>query len=178
MIYNDCIIKQTNLPKFTYDIMYYILSFIGNWRYCYEKNEIILKINSSDNRYSILNDFYINRNDFFYEQYYSSSRSSNLNYRIGYNIPIKQLKNLPSVYDLIDMYGRDECYDYIDICKPMFNKNCKRYLKLELKIYDINSSNKHHIFRTHVSKYDNIDDSSDSDIDCDENRSSSNFNYL
>jgi hypothetical protein len=178
MNYHECIIKQTNLPKFTDDIMYYILSFIGNWRYCYEKNEIIVKINDSDPRYYLLNDFYEKRNDFFYEQYYTSSRLKNLNYRIGYNIPIKELKNLPSVYELIDMYGKDECYDYIDKCIPKFNKNCKRYLKLELKIYNIYTKNKHYIFRTHVSKYDYIDDSSDSDIDYDENRSSSKFDYI
>ena len=178
MIINECIIKQTNLPKFSYDIMYYILSFIGNWRYCYEKNEIILKINCSDNRYSMLNDFYLKRNDFYYEQYYCSSRSVDLNYRIGYNIPIENLKNLPSVYELINIYGYDECYDYIDKCEPRFNRDCKRYLQLELKIYNIESKNRQHIFKTHITKYDEYGDSSDSDIDYDELRSSEKFEYL
>jgi len=181
----ECLTKQTNLQNLKdlpIDILIYILAFIGDWRYCPKICEIIPMIYQHDIRYSMLHDFCCSKEDNVFRAHFSN-RGNGEALRIGYNIPIKESIHLPTVYELLTLYG-DQCYDYdydyddhddyhddYHYYGRRFNKDCKRYIQIQLNIYNPDSDSSKCKILSRVTKYNRYYDSSDTDIEEDEYRS-------
>ena len=167
----ECITKQSNLPLLGNDIILNILSFIGDWRYDSENCEIIPMIYHYDARYPMLYDFLRKKKQNIYTLHFSN-RGHGEALRIGYNIPIKESIHLPTADELWNIY-RDECYDYhYDRYYYLrFNKDCLRYLQIQLNIYNPDTDNSTYKILSRITKYNGHYDSSDTDCDQDERRS-------
>ena len=165
MIYcndNQCIIEkcfqnQTNFPKFPIEILQTILSYIGDWNYCYRKNEIIPMVYHCDQRYAILCEFLSFREKIYFFREWSSRSGESV--RFGYNIPIKETLHLPTIHECRAMY------DDGSIIK------CLRYLQIQMTIYDHDTPKSSYTILSRITKYNSCYDSSDTDFDEDEGRS-------
>jgi hypothetical protein len=171
----ECLNNQTNLPNLPIEILQNILTYVGDWRFCNEKNMIIPQIGYNDKRYAVLVDFLYFREEicFFHGWSSRSGGSFRFAYRFGYNIPIKNTLHLPTYDECREIYS--DCYD----CSPFrFNKDCMRYLQIQTTIYDSDTPKSDYTILSRVTKYNKCYDSSDSDFDEDEFRSFEKIEYV
>jgi len=167
----ECFNNQTNLPKLPTEILQEILSYIGDWSFCTKNNVIIPKIDCNDQRYAILCEFLSFREEISFFREWSNRSGESL--RFGYNIPIKDTLHLPKYEECLEIY--EDCYDYSPL---RFNKDCMRYLQIQMTIYDPATPKSNYIILSRITKYNGCCDSSDTDFDEDEGRSFEKIEYV